>query len=187
MSEARHRQAVSLWGQARATSRWKPWERQRLLERALEWALGTDEEEVIPVSEPITMPSEDTENGRTIFQRLRGVCGDDIIAGIVIGMYDRIYADELVMGFFRHVDRATLEKKMMRILTAILNNSNWSPELLREIHKAYKIQDKHFNAVVAHAVASMRDQRVPERFIDEIGAVVLTLREYIVNTPDDAE
>ncbi len=58
---------------------------------------------------------------------------------------------------------------------------NYNGRNMKDAHKDFALNDKHFNAICNHLESTLKDFKVPSDLIDKVKAIVETTRKDIVN------
>lgn len=117
----------------------------------------------------------------TIYKHL----GPHLIAAAVDGFYARVLADPLLAPFFRHMDVAQQRRRMTTFLHMVTGGpAEYRGADMRRAHDrpvSQGMNDLHFDAVVTHLVAELRELTVPEHLIAELGVLVESLRKDVLH------
>ena len=122
----------------------------------------------------------------TIYETLGG---EKAVRAIVEGMYFRIVGDVVLRPFFARADMEALKKSQVLFFCQLLGG----PQLyrgpgMRELHAGMKIEQRHFDRVAQHLVASLKAAHVEPATIDQIVALLQPHAADIVtcSTADDS-
>lgn len=110
--------------------------------------------------------------------------GEAAVTAAVDVFYRKVLADELIAGFFAGVDMDVQKNKQRAFLTVALGGPNkYTGRGMRAAHArsvANGLSDAHFDAVVGHLAATLRELGVSEAKIAEAGAIVETTRDQVL-------
>lgn len=111
--------------------------------------------------------------------------GPDLIATAVDGLYRRVLGDPDLMPFFAHLDVVQQRRRMTTFLTWVSGGPNaYKGADMRRAHDrpvSQGMSDIHFDRVVDHLVAELREHEVPEQLIAEVGALVESVRKDVLH------
>jgi len=119
----------------------------------------------------------------TLFERLGG---KEAISAVVDRFYNLMLTDERVKHFFTNtnMDKQRLHQKNF-VMMATGGISEYSGRNMREAHKHLVeergLSDIHFNVTVENLVQALHEFNVPETLITELGAVLETTRNDVLN------
>lgn len=117
----------------------------------------------------------------TIYQHL----GPHLIAAAVDGFYARVLRDPVLMPFFVHMDVEKQRKRMTMFLHMVTGGpSTYTGADMRRAHDrpvSQGMSDIHFDLVVDHLVAELRELTVPESLIAEMGVLVESVRGDVLH------
>ena len=74
-----------------------------------------------------------------------------------------------------------LQTLQAQFFCAVLDGKQWKGRDLKAVHAGMGIADWHFDRVVEHLEGSLREVGAPQPKIDEVIALVETVRPHIVN------
>lgn len=116
--------------------------------------------------------------------------GEAAVTVAVDVFYKKVLADERLSRFFAGVDMDRQRDKQRSFLTVALGGPNkYTGRGMRMAHAssvARGLSDEHFDAVVSHLAATLRELGVPEAKIAEAGAIVETTRDQVLCRPGAA-
>jgi truncated hemoglobin YjbI len=119
-----------------------------------------------------------------IDQLYEKVGGAGTIRELVRIFYDRVLADPRLAPFFPDTDMASLRAKQVMFLTMLLGRTRtFSGKDLSAAHagaRAQGLADEHFDALLGHFAASMRDLGVADDYIREVIARIQTTRNAVL-------
>jgi hemoglobin len=137
----------------------------------------------ITCSDQITPPVNDvTGHDKTEEISLYfAIGGRRSLVAAVQGFYGRLFADPEIAPFFP--EGVTAQHKAY--LVTVLGEALGGPERYRgpdlaKAHSHLGITDHHFNLVAGHLDGTLADLNVPRDLIDQIIAIVATLRSTVV-------
>ena len=109
--------------------------------------------------------------------------GEAAITATVDTFYERVLSDPLLMPFFVDVDLEMLKRQQGAFFSQALGGPDQyrGPDMKRA-HTHMAIEQKHFDRVAEHLVATLQSLNVPQEHIDTIVQTVGPLAAEIVNT-----
>ncbi len=118
----------------------------------------------------------------SLYERLGG---EAAIMATVAGFYDRVLLDDLTRPFFENLDLAALVRKQIAFMTVALEGpAEYRGRDLTAAHarlvRDHGLTDAHFDAVVRHLAATLRELRVDGELIDEVLQVIETTRAAVL-------
>ena len=120
------------------------------------------------------------EKQPTIYEMIGGAAA---VTAAVDAFYGRVLADPLLKGFFANTDMKLQKERQMQFLTAALGGpALYKGPDMKKAHAHLAIEQKHFDAVAGHLVATLKSLGVAEALINQIVAAVAPLAQQIVNT-----
>jgi hemoglobin len=124
----------------------------------------------------------------SLFERLGG---DAAVGAAVEVFYGKVLADEHLKAFFAGTDMARQKQHMGRFLAfACGGPKTYTGRDMRSAHQrlvtTMGLNDSHFDAVVAHLVATLQELDVAPEVIGEAGMVVESVRDDVLNRPAPA-
>lgn len=115
----------------------------------------------------------------SIYDDLGGAASIDAAVDI---FYRKVLADDRISEFFDTVDMESQHVKQKAFLTMALGGPNsYSGQDMREAHKKMNLTEVHFAAVAEQLIATLEELSVPQEKIDEVVAVVLTVKDDVLN------
>ncbi|MBI3646375.1 MAG: PAS domain S-box protein [Acidobacteriales bacterium] len=109
--------------------------------------------------------------------------GENAVRAAVEGMYVRILGDVVLRPFFAGVNMKRLKEQQVAFFSQALGGpARYKGPGMRELHAGLHIEQRHFDRVAQHLVASLKSLHVDDTAIDEIVALVQALAAEIVNT-----
>jgi hemoglobin len=116
----------------------------------------------------------------TLYDRIGGA---PAVNAAVERFYVRVLADPMLEAFFKDIDMARLKTHQFAFLSQTLGGpQKYSGASMRRAHSRLRIEQRHFDAVAAHLVETLRDLGVSESLVAEVAAIVTPLASQVVNT-----
>jgi hemoglobin len=116
----------------------------------------------------------------TLYDRLGGATA---VNAAVERFYVRVLADPMLGPFFKDIDMARLKTHQFAFLSQALGGPRqYSGASMTRAHSRLRIEQRHFDAVAAHLVETLRELGVGESMVAEVAAVVTPLASQVVNT-----
>jgi len=116
----------------------------------------------------------------TLYNRLGG---KPAIEAAVEQFYGRVLGDAMLAPFFANVDIARLKAHQFAFLSQALGGpQQYSGATMARAPARLSIERRHFEAVAAHLVETLRGLGVDEHSVQEVVAAVAPLADEIVNT-----
>lgn len=124
-----------------------------------------------------------TDRIATLFERLGG---EPAVEAVVENFYTRVMEDSRINHFFAGIDMKKQREHQIAFLRFTFGGSSYYRGLsLRNAHQnlveEFGLRDEHFNAVFEHLVSTLKDLRVREDLIKEVGENLESIRSYILN------
>jgi hemoglobin len=111
--------------------------------------------------------------------------GPHLIAAAVDGFYARVLGDRDLVPFFVHMDVSQQKKRMTMFLYMVTGGpGEYRGADMRRAHDrpvSQGMSDIHFDRVVDHLVAELRELTVPEHLIAQLGTMVESLRNEVLH------
>jgi hemoglobin len=116
----------------------------------------------------------------SLYERLGGALA---IRTVTEAFYRKVLTDELLAPYFDDVDMDRQIAKQSAFLTMALGGPNaYSGRDLRTAHAGLDgLRNEHFDGVVAHLAATLRELGVGEADIATVGAVAEAARDDVLN------
>ena len=112
------------------------------------------------------------------------VGGTKTIQELVRIFYDRVLADPRLAPFFPNTDMEALRAKQVMFLTMLMGRSRlFSGRDLGSAHvdaRAQGLTDEHFDALLGHFGAAMRELEVAEEYIQQVLGRIEITRESVL-------
>jgi hemoglobin len=116
----------------------------------------------------------------TAYERLGG---EPAVAALLEGLYRRAVADPLLNPFLENIDIPRLRERQFAFISEALGGPHrYSFPSLVRAHAGLRIEQRHFDAFVAHLHSSLQELGATEDLIAEISSLVTPLSGVIVNT-----
>jgi len=125
------------------------------------------------------MAGKQNTQQQSLYERLGG---EAAIRATVTEFYQRVLADPLLAPFFKAKQMKNLEESQVAFFTSALGGPQiYTGKTMRDAHQHLKIQDKHFDAVAGHLVATLKHLGISSELIDEVVSKVAPLKAEIVS------
>ncbi len=129
----------------------------------------------------MTTAVEVIEDTRTPYERLGG---GSAIKAVVGRLYEELLADPATAGFFTGVEMHKLKAHMAALLSQVLGGPNeYTGQELGPAHAGLGITDADYDRVGGHLVAVLGEFDVPADIVDQVGAILESVRSAIVESP----
>jgi hemoglobin len=119
-----------------------------------------------------------------IDQLYEKVGGTKTIQELVRGFYDRVLADPLLAPFFTKTDMQAQQARQVMFLIMLMGRTRtFSGKDLGSAHAGARAQgmtDEHFDAMLGHFEACMREMAVEEDYTREILARIERTRDAVL-------
>jgi hemoglobin len=120
----------------------------------------------------------------TPFERLGG---EPAVMALLDGLYTRGLADPLLAPFLENIDIARLKAHQFAFISQALGGPHqYSVPSLAAAHARLPIEQRHFDAFIAHLRSTLQEMGVAADLVAEIMAQVAPLSGVIVNTRSGA-
>jgi len=121
-----------------------------------------------------------SEKEKPIYELIGGA---PAVSAAVEAFYVRVLADPSLKGFFVKIDMKRLQARQIQFFTTALGGpALYKGPDMKKAHAHLAIEQKHFDAVAGHLVATLKSLGVPEPLIQQIVSAVAPLAAQIVNT-----
>jgi hemoglobin len=111
--------------------------------------------------------------------------GDAAMNAAVDIFYRKVLADDRIKRFFDDVDMERQAAKQKAFLTMVTGGPNdYTGKDMREGHKHLVergLNDSHFDAVMEHLGATLKELNVPDELIAEAAAIAESTRNDVLN------
>jgi methyl-accepting chemotaxis protein len=109
--------------------------------------------------------------------------GEAAVRAAIDGMYARILGDVVMGPFFAGIDMEHLKRQQVAFFSQLLGGpQRYKGPGMQELHDGIRIEQRHFDRVVQHLVASLTALHLEAGIIDEILSALKPLAADIVNT-----
>jgi hemoglobin len=120
----------------------------------------------------------------TPFERLGG---EPAVMALLDGLYTRALADPLLAPFLENIDITRLKAHQFAFISQALGGPHqYSVPSLAAAHARLPIEQRHFDAFIAHLRSTLQEMGVAADLVAEIMAQVAPLSGVIVNTRSGA-
>jgi hemoglobin len=108
--------------------------------------------------------------------------GDTALVAVVDDFYDRVLADPELAGFFAGTSMTRLKGRQVEFFAAALGGPlPYDGASMRDAHRGRGIEQRHFDLVAGHLVASLTAAGVPDATVQQIISAVAPLAGEIVS------
>lgn len=108
--------------------------------------------------------------------------GREAVDTVVSDFYDRVLADEQLVGFFEGMDMAELHAHQVQFISSVTGGPvSYTGAEMRESHAHLDIEQTDFDAVATHLEDALRENGMCDDNIDAIMAEVAALEDPILN------
>jgi len=119
----------------------------------------------------------------TLLERLGG---EAAVNAVVDKFYDKVFSDSTLARFFANTDFTQQRQRQKRFLIQLMAGKMKDPATyMRNAHLKYVdemgLGDEHFNTVAGHLVATLKEFKVSEALIAEVGGALESLRDPVLN------
>ena len=116
----------------------------------------------------------------SVYQRLGGSLA---FRSVTEAFYRKVLADDLLVSYFDDVDMDRQVAKQESFLTMVLGGPNeYTGHDLRSAHAGMTdLDDKHFDGVIEHLAATLREFGVSEPDVAAVGAIAESVRNDVLN------
>jgi len=131
-----------------------------------------------PCAEPARAAGDAPRASLSLFERLGGAAA---VEAAVELFYGKVLADPRVSGFFEGVDMKRQVRSQRAFLTMLMGGpGQYSGASLRAAHQRLGLADSHFDAVVGHLGATLRELGSSEADIVEAKSLAEAARKDII-------
>jgi hemoglobin len=121
----------------------------------------------------------------SLYQKLGGKAAIDAAVEL---FYKKVLADNRVKHFFDDVNMTAQRRRQKDFLSAALGSPvPWTGKDMRKAHEDLSLEESHFNAIAENLVATLTELKIPQDLIDQVVAVVLTVKDDVLNRPAKAQ
>ena len=116
----------------------------------------------------------------TLYQRIGGTAAVDAAVDI---FYRKVLADDRISHYFNDLDMRRQAAMQKGFLTFAFGGPHkYSGRNMRRAHARLPgLNDSHFDAVLEHLVAALKELDVPDDIIKEVAAVAEFVRDDVLN------
>lgn len=120
-----------------------------------------------------------TTQESTLFERIGGMKAVNAATEL---FYNKVTQDDRVNHFFEGVDISAQSAKMKSFLAYALGAPlNYTGKSMRDAHAHMQLNERHFNAVAKHLVATLEELGVPKSLIQEVMDIVASTKADVLN------
>jgi len=117
----------------------------------------------------------------TLYEKIGG---EPAVNAAVDIFYRKVLADDRVNGYFSNVDMEQQAAKQKAFLTMVFGGpNNYSGKDMRDGHAHLVrdgLNDSHFDAIMEHLGATMKELNVPDELIGEAAAIAESTRNDVL-------
>ena len=111
----------------------------------------------------------------------RAIGGHEAVAAVVDLFYQRVLADDLLAGFFAHIDLEALRRHQAAFLDRALDGpGRYRGRSIGEAHRGLGITAAQFERMLGHLDDALRDCDVPEAPAAALVGRIASLRDDVV-------
>ena len=115
----------------------------------------------------------------TLYERLGGESAVDTAVDI---FYEKVLADERINMFFENLDMVAQAMKQKKFLTMVFGGPNtYSGKDMRAAHAHLGVNEEHFDAVVAHLAATLKELGASDSDIGEVADIANSVKDDVLN------
>ncbi|HLH44240.1 MAG TPA: group 1 truncated hemoglobin [Bryobacteraceae bacterium] len=108
--------------------------------------------------------------------------GEPAVRAAVEQFYARLLADPMIGPFFENTDRTRLKAHQFAFLSQALGGpQRYSGAAMSRAHARLRIEQRHFDAVVAHLAETLRELGVSQQLVAQAMQAIAPLASQIVN------
>jgi len=116
---------------------------------------------------------------QSLFERIGGMSAVNAAVDI---FYIKVTNDDLVSHYFDKIDMAKQSGKLKAFLAyAFGAPMNYAGKNMNEAHAHMHITENQFGAVAGHLVDTLKELSVPQKLIDEVVEIALSVKDQIVS------
>jgi len=116
----------------------------------------------------------------TLYQRIGG---EAAVNAAMDDFYIRVLSDPMLAPFFEKTDMARLKGHQFAFLSQAMGGPRkYTGATMQKAHSRFSIEQRHFDSVAGHLVATLQSLSVSEDIISEVVAALTPLASEIVNT-----
>jgi hemoglobin len=115
----------------------------------------------------------------TLYEKLGGEAAVNAAVDI---FYGKVLADSRINQFFQSLDMDRQRAKQKAFLTVAFGGPNhYTGKNMRAAHAKLHLTEVHFNAVVEHLGATLKELGVPDELIGEAASIALSVKNDVLN------
>lgn len=115
----------------------------------------------------------------SLYERLGGEGAVDVAVDI---FYRKVLGDDRISHFFDTVDMDRQRAKQKAFLTYAFGGPNaYSGKDMRAAHAKMHLTEEHFDAVMEHLGATLKELNVPAELIGEAAAIANSVKDDVLN------
>ncbi len=108
--------------------------------------------------------------------------GEDAVNAAVDLFYKKVLADDTINSYFKHTNMQSQAVKQKMFLAHVFGGSNnYNGKSLRSAHKHMKLENKHFEAVAKHLLATLHELEVHTDVIAEVALTIYKSKDDVLN------
>lgn len=108
--------------------------------------------------------------------------GDAAVEAAVDLFYRKVLGDERISRFFDTVDMEAQRAKQKAFLTVAFGGPNkYTGRDMRAAHAHLELNEAHFDAVMEHLGATLKELKVPEPLISQAAAIAGSVKDEVLN------
>jgi hemoglobin len=125
------------------------------------------------------MGTSSSNVGKTLYERLGGEAAVNAAVDI---FYGKVIADERISHFFENLDMVAQANKQKAFLTMAFGGPhNYSGKDMRAGHAHLALNEIHFDAVVEHLAATLKELGAADSDIGEVANIALSVKDDVLN------
>ncbi|MFD2822754.1 group 1 truncated hemoglobin [Lacinutrix iliipiscaria] len=108
--------------------------------------------------------------------------GEDAVNAAVDLFYKKVLADDIINSYFKHTNMQSQAVKQKMFLSHVFGGKDtYNGKSLRQAHKYMKLENKHFEAVAKHLLATLHELKVNSDVIAEVALTVYKSKDDVLN------
>jgi len=116
---------------------------------------------------------------KTLFDKIGGM---DAVNAAVDIFYVKVLADDTINHFFNKTDMpAQIGKQRAFLAFAFGAPLAYTGKNMRDAHAKMNLTEDHFNAVVGHLVATLKELNVADNLIDQVVTIAVSTKADVLN------
>jgi hemoglobin len=117
----------------------------------------------------------------SLYQKLGGKAAIDAAVEL---FYKKVLVDDRVKHYFEDINMNAQRRKQKEFLSAALGSPvPWVGKDMRKAHEDLSITEADFNAIAENLVATLKDLKISQELIDQVVAIVVTVKDDVLNRP----